>query len=152
MTMLPALMNNSIFSDFFDDPFFNNWRDSRRSDGSAQMTPSALMNTDVREKDGNYELDIDLPGFTKDDVALRLEDGYLIVSAQKKGEQGSKDDEGKWIRRERYTGACSRSFYVGEGLKEDDIRARFSDGTLHVSVPKESVRPVETKKTISIED
>ncbi|RBP99431.1 Hsp20/alpha crystallin family protein [Bifidobacterium xylocopae] len=151
MTMLPALMNNSIFGDFFDDPFFNNWRDSRRSDGSGRMAQAALMNTDVREKDGSYELDIDLPGFAKDDVSLRLEDGYLIVSAQKKSEQDDKGKGGKWIRRERYTGACSRSFYVGEGVKEDDIHAKFSDGTLHVSVPKESVQPVESRKTIAIE-
>ncbi|BDR52465.1 molecular chaperone Hsp20 [Bombiscardovia nodaiensis] len=151
MAMLPALMNNSIFSDFFDDPFFNNWRDTRRSQGTG-MVPSNLMNTDVREKDGNYELDIDLPGFAKEDVSLRLEDGYLVVSAQRKGEQGSQDDSGKWIRRERYTGSCSRSFYVGEGTKQSDIHAKFTDGTLHVTLPKESVQPVENKQTIAIED
>ncbi|OZG50304.1 Hsp20/alpha crystallin family protein [Bombiscardovia coagulans] len=150
MAMLPALMSNSIFNDFFEDPFFNNWGDNRRS-SSNRVVPSHMMNTDVRDKDGKYELDIDMPGFTKDDVNVHLEDGYLVVAAEKQSEQGSQDDDGKWIRRERYTGSCSRSFYVGRNIRDTDIHAKFENGTLHLSVPKDSVAPVENKKTIAIE-
>ena len=103
MAMFPALMNNSIFGDFFDDPFFNNWRDGRRQgQGAKNALNSPLMNTDVREKDGQYQLSIDMPGFDKKDIGLRLEDGYLIVSAQKNSDQGDKDDQGRWIRRQPF--------------------------------------------------
>lgn len=150
MTVLPALMNNSIFNDIFDDPFFNTWDGNHRA-SSNRVVPSNMMNTDIREKDGKYELDIDMPGFTRDDVKLHLEDGYLVVSAEKQSKQGSQDDNGKWIRRERYSGSCSRSFYVGRNIAETDIRAKFENGTLHVSVLKDPTTPVETKKEIAIE-
>ncbi|KJY53744.1 Hsp20 family heat shock chaperone [Bifidobacterium coryneforme] len=153
MAMFPALMNNSIFGDFFDDPFFNNWHDSRRQgDGKGLAMNSILMNTDVRETDDQYRIDVDMPGFDKKDIALRLENGYLVVSAQKSGDQGDKDDKGRWIRRERYTGSCSRSFYVGDQVRQEDIHAKYTNGTLAISLPKASVKPVENKKTIAIED
>lgn len=151
MAMFPALMNNSIFGDFFDDPFFNNWNDSRRQVGGGQQMTSPLMNTDVRDRGDDYELSIDMPGFGKDDISLKLEDGYLVVSAQKNSDEGTKDDQGKWIRRERYTGSCSRSFYVGDGVKEEDVHAKYENGTLRVVVPKASVKPVENKAKIAIE-
>ena len=153
MAMFPALMNNSIFGDFFDDPFFNNWRDGRRQGQSAKNAlNSPLMNTDVREKDGQYQLSIDMPGFDKKDIGLRLEDGYLIVSAQKNSDQGDKDDQGRWIRRERYTGSCSRSFYVGDKVRQEDIHAHYANGTLEVTLPKTSIEPTDNTQNIAIED
>lgn len=153
MAMFPALMNNSIFSDFFDDPFFNNWRDARRQDdGKGVAMAGPLMNTDVREKDDQYQIDVDMPGFDKKDISLRLEDGYLVVSAQKNADQGEKDDKGQWIRRERYTGSCSRSFYVGDNVRQEDIHAKYTNGTLEISLPKASVKQVDNKQSIAIED
>lgn len=151
MAMFPALMNNSIFGDFFDDPFFNNWADPRRQNDGKELLPGSLMNTDVREVGDHYQLSVDMPGFDKNDISLRLENGYLIVSAQKKSDQGDKDDKGRWIRRERYTGSCSRSFYVGEKVRQEDIQAKYQNGTLEVSLPKSSLNQVENKQSIAIE-
>ena len=118
----------------------------------ATPTPSA-MKTDVKETDAGYELDIDLPGYKKEDVKAELKDGYMTISAEKKSENDEKDDKsGKYLRRERYYGSCSRSFYVGEEVTEEDIKAKFEDGILKISVPKKEPQPaVEQTKTIAIE-
>ena len=118
----------------------------------ANPTPSA-MKTDVKETDAGYELDIDLPGYKKEDVKAELKDGYMTISAEKKSEDGEKDEKsGKYLRRERYYGSCSRSFYVGEDMTEEDIKAKFEDGILKISVPKKDPQPaVEQTKTIAIE-
>ena len=104
------------------------------------------MKTDVKETEKGYEVDIDLPGFKKDDVTCELKDGYLTISAQKNVENDEKNEDGKYIRRERYTRSQSRSFYVGEHLTEEDIRASFEDGILKLSIPKEEAKPVEEKR------
>ena len=112
-----------------------------------------LMKTDVKEKDGNYEVAIDLPGFKKDEVHAALENGYLTISAEKGLDKDEKEKEtGRYIRRERYAGACSRSFYVGKEVHQDDIKAEFKHGILTLFVPKKEAKPaVEQKHSISIE-
>ena len=111
------------------------------------------MKTDVKEKDGNYEVAIDLPGFKKDEITAELKGGYLTVSAAKGLDQDEQEKEtGKYIRRERYAGACQRNYYVGEDITEEDIKAEFKHGILKLFVPKKEVKPaVEEKKYISIE-
>ena len=109
------------------------------------------MKTDVRETEAGYEVDIDLPGFKKDEINVELNNGYLSISAAK-GLDKEEKKEGKYIRKERYAGSMSRSFYVGDGVKQEDIKAKFEDGTLKLFVPKEAAKPaVEQKKYISIE-
>lgn len=115
------------------------------------MTPT-LMRTDIKETDGGYELVIDMPGFKKDDVQAELKDGYLTITAQTKTESEDKDEKGTYVRKERFSGKCSRTFYVGDDIEEDDIKAKFEDGTLKIDVPKKQEQPkLEEKKTISIE-
>ena len=109
------------------------------------------MKTDIREKEGSYELDVDLPGFKKEDLKLQLENGYLTISAVRNTKKDEKDEKGKYIRQERYSGAVSRSFYVGESITEEDIHAKFEDGILKLSIPKEDAKAVEAKKYITIE-
>ena len=110
-----------------------------------------LMKTDVKETDNSYELDIDLPGFKKDEVSASLENGYLTISAAKGLDKDQKDKEGKYIRRERYAGSCSRSFYVGDAVTESDIHAKFEDGILKLSVAKKDPQVEEKKGRIAIE-
>lgn len=143
--LMPSIFGESLFDDFMDfsvprmyKEFFSN-------------NVNNAMRTDVKETDQGYELDIDLPGFKKEDIQLELKDGYLSINAQKSSDNDQKDQDGKYIRRERYYGAMSRSFYVGENAEENDIHARFEDGILKLSVPKEQPKRVENKKYISIE-
>ena len=131
---------NDFFGDMFDDPFFNR--------GYAPQTQ--LMKTDIREKDGQYLLEIEVPGFTKEDVKAELKDGYLTIQATTDSSKDEKDSNGTYIRRERYTGSCSRSFYVGDGVQAKDVNAKFEDGILKISVPKAAPQ-VETDNVIAIE-
>ena len=110
-----------------------------------------VMKTDVKETDTGYEVDIDLPGFKKDEINAQLDNGYLTISAAKGLDKDEKDKKGKYIRKERYAGAMSRSFYVGEGVTQEDIKARYEDGILRLSVPKKEAKAVENKKYIAIE-
>ena len=110
-----------------------------------------MMKTDIREHDNGYEVDIDLPGFKKDEISLELENGYLTVSAAKGLDKDEQDKKGKYIRRERYAGAMQRSFYVGDTLTQEDIKAKYDNGILSISIPKKDAQAVETKKTIAIE-
>ena len=110
------------------------------------------MRTDVKEQEGAYELEMELPGYKKEDVTAQLKDGYLTIQASKNTTNDEKDAQGNYIRRERYTGQCSRSFYVGEEVKQEDIKARFEDGILKLVVPKvEHKKPIEENKFIAIE-
>ena len=109
------------------------------------------MRTDVKEKDGSYELDIDLPGYNKEDVRAELENGYLTISASTKNDKDEKDENGKYIRRERFYGHCSRSFYVGDAVTQEEIKAKFENGILKLSIPKKEAPAVEEKKYIAIE-
>lgn len=128
------------FSDVFDDLF-----------DSGVSSPSKVTNMlcDIRETENTYEMNIALPGYKKEDIALELKDGYLKVSASSNKEKEEKDKAGRVVRRERYSGNCSRSFYVGEGFTEEDIKAKFDNGELMISVPKEAPKRVE-KKSITI--
>jgi HSP20 family molecular chaperone IbpA len=113
---------------------------------------NGLMQTDVEEKDNGYEITMNLPGFKKEDVKGEIKDGYLTVTASTNTSNDEKDKDGKFIRRERYSGTCSRSFYVGEEVTENDIKAKFTDGVLKIAVPKKEAKPaVEESKYIAIE-
>ena len=152
MAMFPALMNDTMFSDLFDDPFFEGWRNMDRAAACDPNMSAGMMSTDVRETDKGYMVDIDVPGFKKDDISLDLQNGYLTVSAHRNSSHEDKDDNGRWLRRERYAGSCSRSFYVGEDVKESDIHASYRNGTLCIQVPKMQAQPqVESKHQIAIE-
>ena len=126
---------SSLFDDMFDDMFT-----------SSDMT----MKTDITEKDGYYTLDMELPGCKKEEIHLELSDGYLNVSASHNTGSDEKDDKGNIIRQERYSGTFSRSFYVGENVKEEDVRASYENGELKITFPKESAKLPE-KKNIMIE-
>ncbi|MDF7641417.1 Hsp20/alpha crystallin family protein [Bifidobacterium sp. ESL0784] len=150
MAMFPALMHDA-FSDMFDDPFFTGWGDSSSRMGNP-ISSTNMMKTDVRETDKAYDVSIDMPGFNKDDISLELHDGYLTVSAKRDENHGEKNDEGKWLRRERYVGTCSRSFYVGDEVKDSDVHANYKDGTLSLEIAKVQPQPkVEAKHQIAIE-
>ena len=110
-----------------------------------------VMKTDVKETDTGYEVDIDLPGFKKDEINAQLDNGYRTISAAKGLDKDEKDKKGKYIRKERYAGAMSRSFYVGEGVTQEDIKAKYEDGILRLSVPKKEAKAVENKKYIATE-
>ena len=141
--LMPSIFNDNLFDDFFRFPDFRI--------GSVDYS-NQVLKTDVKEKDGLYEMTMNLPGIKKDDVKITLENGYLTVQATANSNKDEKDKDGKYIRRERYAGTCSRSFYVGDAVTEDDIKAKFEDGTLKVDIPKkESVPEVEQKKYIAIE-
>ena len=147
---MPSIFGESLFDDMFpfDDSFFTSKKNPLYGKNA-----SRVMKTDIKENEGSYELDIDLPGFKKDEVTAELNDGYLTVSAAKGLDQDEQEKEtGKYIRRERYAGACQRSYYVGEDITEEDIKAEFKHGILKLFVPKKEVKPaVEEKKYISIE-
>lgn len=110
-----------------------------------------MMKTDIRETDSTYELDVDLPGFRKEDIKAQLKDGYLTLSATKSLNEDEKDDNGNFIRRERYSGSMSRSFYVGSAVTEEDVHARYEDGILKLTLPKTTPKAVENKGYIAIE-
>ena len=147
----PKLFNDDFFDDFmgFDFPRLRPAEDVERKLYGKHVT--GLMKTDIRDKDGNYELDIDLPGFKKDEISLTLDNGYLVVGACKSVNEEEKDDKGKLLRKERYSGAMQRSFYVGEGIDENDVKAKFEDGVLSLIFPKEKEPELPEKKTIMIE-
>ena len=109
------------------------------------------MKTDIREKEDGYEVAVDLPGFKKEGIQIQLNDGYLTITAAKSLDKEEKDKEGRFLRQERYSGTCTRSFYVGPQITEDDIKAKFEDGTLRLEIPKKDPKKVEGKKYIEIE-
>ena len=146
----PKLFND----DFFDDFMGFGFPELRHADAGRRpfaKHANGLMKTDVRDKDGNYELDIELPGYKKDEINLSLENGYLVVGASKTVNDEEKDENGKLLRQERYSGAMQRSFYVGEGIDENDVKAKFEDGVLSLVFPKEKEPELPEKKTIAIE-
>ena len=145
---MPSIFGESLFDNMFpfDEKFF-----TEKKDPLYGKNVSRLMKTDVRETEKTYELDIDLPGFKKDEISIELENGYLTVSAAKGLDKDEEDKKGKYIRKERYAGAMQRSFYVGENLTDEDIKAKYENGILRLSVPKKPAKAVEAKKTIAIE-
>ena len=155
--MMPSLFTENLFDDFMDFPFDDKWEKRMNKEFFGRKNPlygkneKNLMKTDVKETEDSFEIDIDLPGFKKENVTARLENGYLTIQASKGLDKDKEDKEGKYIRRERYAGSCSRSFYIGEGVTQDEIRARFEDGILRLTVPKKDKKQVEENKYISIE-
>lgn len=148
--MLPSIFRDNLFDDMFDfddfDKEFN--RMMRPLYGKHAQN---MMKTDVRETDNSYELDIDLPGFKKDEIKVELDNGYLSISTAKGLDKDEEKKDGKYIRRERYAGAMNRTFYVGGNLTQQDIQAKFEDGILKISVPKKDVQQIEQNKYIAIE-
>lgn len=149
--MLPSIFGENLFDDFFSDPFEMMMPQSRNPLYGKHA--KNLMKTDVRETDDSYEVDMDLPGFKKDEVKVQLADGYLTIEAAKGLDKDEKDKKsGKYIRRERYAGSMSRSFYVGEGVTQEDIHAKYEHGVLKLSIPKkEEQKKVEKSNYIAIE-
>ena len=148
--MMPSIFGENLFDEFFDDDFPMIPMRSIRNPLYGKNAKN-LMKTDVRETDNTYELDVDLPGFKKDEVQLDLKDGYLTISAAKGLDKDQEDKKGKYIRQERYAGACSRSFFVGEGIEPRDVSAKFEDGILIVSLPKQVKKELPRNSTITIE-
>ena len=140
MMMIPRRNHEfDLFNDLFRDPFFNEHE-------------TKVMKTDIREKKDKYLIDIDLPGYNKDNIKISVEDGYLTVQASIDSNHEEKED-GKFVRRERYMGSCSRSFYVGEDVKSEDIKASFKNGILNLEIPKiEESKKLPEKKYIEIGD
>lgn len=124
-----------LFNDAFDD----------------MMHDHNMMKTDIREKEGNFILDMELPGFKKEDISMELKEGYLTINATRHSNKEDKDDDGNIIRQERFSGSCSRSFYVGEDITHEDIKASFGNGELKIIVPKEAPKKVEEKRFIPID-
>ena len=145
---LPARRRREVIGGLLFDPF-----ESFLDNSSAiQKSVPALMKTDIRDTSNDYELTIDLPGFKKDDITAEIKNGYLTVSAVASSDKEDKDDKGTFIRKERFSGRCSRSFYVGEDISEDDIKAKFDDGILQITIPKkEQAKEDDKKKLIQIE-
>ena len=150
--LMPSIFGNDMFGDFFTDPWFD---DKEFKDMQKKLyghRAKNVMSTDVKEVENGYELEMDLPGFKKDEIKASVENGYLTISAARGLDEDEKDKKsGKYIRRERYAGACERSFYVGEGISQYDIKASFQHGILKLFIPKEPEKSVEEKKYVAIE-
>ena len=142
--LMPSIFGETLLDDFFGFPTLEGRKATSNTNG--------LMQTDIKEKANEYCVTMNLPGFKKEDIKGEIKDGYLVITASTNTENEDKDEDGKYIRRERYSGTCSRSFYVGEDVKEDDIKAKFEDGTLKVVIPKKEEKyEVEQAKYIAIE-
>lgn len=145
--LMPSLFRTNLFDDLFDD--FT--KETKRA-AQNLVGVTGVMKTDIVEKEDRFELLVDLPGFNKEDVKVELKEGYLNIEAERNSSKDEKDEEGTFIRRERYTGTCSRSFYVGEEFKQEDIKAKFENGILTITVPKKDDEPeVEEPKYIVID-
>ncbi len=148
--MMPSIFGENLFDDdWMDFPFEREFFGKKNPLYGKHA--KNMMKTDVRETEDGYEVDIDLPGFKKDEINAKLENGYLTVSASKGLDKDEKDKEGKYIRQERYAGAMSRSFYVGDDLTQEDIKAKYENGILKLSLPKKEAKAVEQKRYIEIE-
>ena len=148
--LMPSIFGENLFDDSwmnfgFDDNF---WGKKNPLYGKHAQN---MMKTDIRESENSYELDVDLPGFKKDEIKVQLKDGYLTLSAAKGLDKDEQDKKGNYIRRERYAGTMSRSFYVGDDITQEDIHARYEDGILRLSVPKKAPKKVENAGYIAIE-
>ncbi len=149
--LYPSIFSENLFDDLmnFDFPAFPDFSDVDKKLYGKHA--GHLMKTDVKEHEDQYEVDIDLPGFKKDEIKLDLENGYLTVSAAKGLDKDEKDQKGKLIRQERYAGSMQRSFFVGEEVTTEDIKAKYENGVLKLNVPKKEAKKLPEKKTILIE-
>ena len=146
--MLPSIFGENLFDDFFGDPFGMMMPQGR--DPLYGKHAKNLMKTDVRETDNSYELDVDLPGFKKDEISLDIKDGYLTIAAQKGVDKDEQDKKGRVLRQERYAGACSRSFYVGD-VKAEDVKAKYESGVLTVLIPKKEPKKIVSGTSVIVE-
>lgn len=142
--MLPVVFNEKMFDDLFDSDFFGG-----RNPLYGRHAKN-LMKTDIREKEDGYEMAVDLPGFNKDEIKVEIKDGYMTVSANKDLDKDEADKKGRVIRRERYVGTCSRTFYVGD-IKPEDVKAKYESGVLNIVLPKEEQKELPTASTVTIE-
>ena len=150
--LMPSIFGNDMFGDFFTDPWFDEKEFKDMQKKLYGHRAKNVMSTDVKEVENGYELEMDLPGFKKDEIKASVENGYLTISAARGLDEDEKDKKsGKYIRRERYAGACERSFYVGEGISQDDIKASFQHGILKLFIPKEPEKSDDEKKYVAIE-
>ena len=152
--LMPSIFGENLFDDFFTGfPFYDDHEMQNVEKKLYGKRADRVMKTDIKEMDNGYELEIDLPGFSKDEIKASLENGYLTISAEKGLDKEEKEKEsGHYIRKERYAGACSRSFYVGDAVKQEDIKGEFKHGILKLFVPKKDAKPaVEENKYIAIE-
>lgn len=147
--LMPSIFGENLFEDFMDDFSFPEMKNIGKT-LYGKHAPH-MMKTDVKETDQGYEVDIDLPGYKKEEINGKLEGGYLTISANKGLDKEEKDKKGTYIRRERYSGSMSRSFYVGENVKESDIHAKYENGILKLQIPKVDAKKVEENKYIAIE-
>lgn len=148
--MLPGFFGENLFDDLFTDPFdmlMPVWGNDPLYGKHARN----LMKTDVRELEDTYEVDVDLPGFKKDEITVDLKNGYLTIGASKGLDKDQSDQNGKYLRRERYAGVCSRSFYVGENVRPEEIGAKYEDGILRLSVPKAARKELPASTSIFVE-
>ena len=151
--MMPSIFGENLFDDWMDFPFnddFDKYFFGKKNPLYGKHAKN-MMKTDVKETDSSYEVDIDLPGFKKDEISAKLDNGYLTISAAKGLDKDEKDKKGKYIRKERYAGAMSRSFYVGDAVTQEDIKAKYEDGILKLAIPKKDAKAVENKSYIAIE-
>ena len=146
--MLPSIFGENLFDDFFDNEFALSPMRSAHNPLYGKHAKN-LMKTDVRETENTYELDVDLPGFKKDELSVDLKDGYLTIQAAKGLDKDEQDKKGRYIRQERYAGACSRSFYVGD-LRPEDVTAKYENGILMLSLPKEAKKELPKPTSIAI--
>ena len=150
--LMPSIFGENLFDDWMDFPFHDMDRELRNMDRRLYgRNMKHEMKTDVKENETGYEIDMDLPGFKKDQISLNLENGYLTVAATKGFDKDQKDQNGRMIRQERYAGSMQRSFYVGDAMTVEDVKAKFEDGVLHLELPKKEASKVPEKKTILIE-
>ncbi len=152
--LMPSIFGENLFDDWFDEfPFYDFDKSMKNTEKKLYgKKASRIMKTDIKEKKDSYELEVDLPGFTKDEINASIEDGYLTISAAKGLDKDEKDKEGKYIRRERYAGNMSRSFYVGKDITEKDIHGKYENGILMLDIPKKAPeKKVEEKKFVTIE-
>ena len=147
--MLPSIFGEDLFDEMMDFPFRDDFFGKRNP--LYGKNAKNMMKTDVKETEGSYEVSIDLPGFKKDEISAQLDNGYLTISAAKGLDKEEQDKDGRYIRRERYAGQCSRSFYVGDGVTQEDIKAKYEDGILKLTVPKKEAKQVEQQRYIAIE-
>lgn len=146
--LVPSIFNNNFVDSFFNDSFDRMFDDMFRTPFGSGV---AAMSTDVQDMGDSYEMEMELPGYAKEDLKADLKNGYLTITAQHSSDNDEKDENGKFVRRERYTGHCQRSFYVGEGVKQEDIKASFENGVLKLVIPKKDAPAVEEQKYIAIE-
>lgn len=148
--MIPSIFGEDLFDDDWMDFPFERTFWGRKNPLFGRHAKN-MMKTDVRETDSTYEMDIDLPGFKKDEITVSLENGYLNIQAAKGLDKDKKDKKGNYIRQERYAGSVGRSFYVGDAYRQEDVKARYENGILKLTLPKKNQKAVTSSNTIAIE-